>query len=70
VNDRNFSVDPGEVCGERGMPAPASCAALRDSEPEGPLFIPRAHSPIDADLLVLVHEASDTTTLFRVDRVW
>ncbi|HSC88576.1 MAG TPA: choice-of-anchor I family protein [Polyangiaceae bacterium] len=71
TNTRNFSVVPKSagVCGTtRGVVAPLTCANAGDLEPEGPLFIPRADSPIDADLLLLVHEASDSVRLFELER--
>ncbi len=69
INNRNFAVEPEDVCGDKGEPAPSTCAEVGDLEPEGILFISRRDSPIDAPLLAVVHELSDSTTLYRIDQI-
>jgi hypothetical protein len=66
INNRNFAVDPDEECFDN-LPKRPACAAAGDLGPESVLFIPAATSPIDRPLLVLVHEVSDSTTIFRID---
>lgn len=70
INNRNFAIDPGAVCVKN---APQSvhpdCEKIGDLEPEGVLFIPKSQSPIDVPLLVVTHEASDSVTIFRIDRI-
>ena len=68
INFRDFSIDPSEVC-ESGKPASEACTKAGDLEPEGVLFIPASDSPIDAPLVVVTHELSTSTTLYRVDVV-
>ncbi len=68
INFRNFGVDPAAVC-EKDKPQSKDCAASGDLGPEGVLFIPKDASPIDAPLIVVVHEVSDSTTVYRVDEV-
>lgn len=48
---------------------PSVCAEAGDLGPEGVLFIPRFKSPIGAALLVVTQEVSDTTTIYRVDKI-
>jgi len=67
INNRNFDVDPAEVC-QVGVPETLECAAVGDLKPEGVLFISLQDSPIDTPLLVLAHEASGSTTLYRILR--
>jgi hypothetical protein len=66
INNRNFAVDPDEVCLDN-LPKRPACAAAGDLGPESVLFIPATRSPISRPLLVLVHEVSDSTTIFRID---
>jgi len=66
INYRDFTIDPAEVC-EEARPISESCARAGDLEPEGVLFIPAADSPIGAPLVVVTHELSTSTTLYRVD---
>ncbi len=68
VNNRDFSVNPRDFC-VKGTPPSKECAAAGDLGPEGVTFIPRSKSPIDAALLVMTQEISDTTTIYRVDRI-
>ena len=68
INFRDFAVNPALVC-EKDKPQPKDCAEAGDLGPEGALFIPRADSPIDAPLVVVVHEVSDSTTVYRVDEL-
>lgn len=69
INNRNFAVEPVDVCGEKGAPALPSCAEAGDLEVEGIVFIPRRASPIGAPLIAVNHELSDSTTLYRVDAI-
>jgi hypothetical protein len=69
TNNRNIDVDPSEVCGQKGQPELPGCKTAGDLEPEGLLFIAKEDSPIDAPLLVVNHELSDSTTLYRIDQV-
>ncbi len=77
INNRNFQTDPplssdDDVCPQdtlfSDLPSPV-CAEAGDLGPEGITFIPRSKSPIDAPLLAVTQEISDTTTLYRIDRV-
>ncbi len=68
INNRNFAIEPGDVCGDKGGPALLDCALVGDLETEGVLFIPRQDSPIDVPLLAVSHELSDSTTLYRIDQ--
>ena len=68
INYRDFSIDPGAVC-EEARPLSASCAQAGDLEPEGVLFIPAIDSPIGIPLVVVSHELSTSSTLYRVDNV-
>jgi hypothetical protein len=67
INNRNFAVEPKDVCGSKGNPGLSTCPLAGDLEPEGILFIPSEESPIDAALLAVTPELSDSTTLFRID---
>jgi hypothetical protein len=67
INNRNPAVDPSDVCGAKGEPEKPGCALAGDLEPEGLLFIPERDSPVDAPLLVAIHELSDSTTIYRID---
>lgn len=70
INNRNFAVDPLVVCGKKGSPPLDGCdEKLGDSEPEGITFISASESPINVPLVVVLHEASDSTTVYRVDSV-
>jgi hypothetical protein len=66
-NNRDFSVNPRDVC-EGGDPREPECVAAGDLGPEGVLFIPRWRSPIRAPLLVMTHEISDSTTILKIER--
>lgn len=69
-NNRNFAVDPRDVCGEeKGLPADEGCEIAGDLEVEGLMFIPAKDSPIGIPLLVLAHELSDSTSILRIDTV-
>jgi hypothetical protein len=68
VNFRDFSVDPSRVCEEK-RPASEECAAAGDLEPEGVLFIPAIDSPIDEPLVVVTHELSTSTTIYRIEEM-
>ena len=77
INNRNFLTEPplssdDDVCPDdtrfEDLPSPV-CAEAGDLGPEGITFIPRSKSPIDAPLLSVTQEISDTTTLYRIDRV-
>jgi len=67
INNRNFGFDPSKVCGTKGQPQLPNCENVGDLETEGLLFIAREDSPIDVPLLVVSHELSDSTTLYRID---
>ena len=67
INNRNFAVDPGQVC-QVGVPETPECAAVGDLKPEGALFISSEDSPIDIPLLVIANEASGSTTLYGILR--
>ena len=74
INNRNFTTDPplsSAVCTEDTLfeNLPPVCEEAGDLGPEGIMFIPRSKSPINAPLVVVTHEISDTTTLYRIDRV-
>jgi hypothetical protein len=69
INNRNFAVDPRVVCGDKGREQIAGCARAGDLEPEGLLFISAGDSPIGVPMLVVIHELSDSTTLYRIDRL-
>jgi hypothetical protein len=64
INNRNFAVAPGEVCGERGGPALATCAEAGDLEPEGVTFVAAALSPTGRPMLLVNHELSDSVTIY------
>ena len=66
-NNRDFSVNPRDVCEGRD-PREPECVAAGDLGPEGVLFIPRSQSPIRAPLLVMTHEISDSTTILKIER--
>lgn len=66
INNRNFDVDPDEVCVDNRPKSPA-CAAAGDLGPESVLFIPATRSPIRAPLVIVAHETSDSITIFRID---
>jgi hypothetical protein len=66
-NNRDFSVNPRDVCEGRD-PREPECVAAGDLGPEGVLFIPRSRSPIRAPLLVMTHEISDSTTILKIER--
>ncbi|MGD8842317.1 MAG: choice-of-anchor I family protein, partial [Gammaproteobacteria bacterium] len=69
INNRNFAIDPREVCGDKGQKQIPSCARAGDLEPEGLLFIAAGDSPFGVPMLVVIHELSDSTTLYRIDRL-
>jgi len=62
INTRDFSVAPEDDIEEGTMPA----SAAGDLGPEGIEFVSAADSPTDDALLVVGHEVSGTTTLYRV----
>jgi 2',3'-cyclic-nucleotide 2'-phosphodiesterase / 3'-nucleotidase / 5'-nucleotidase len=65
LNNRNFAVDPAQVC--RGNEAKsAACAAVGDLEPEALLFIPAERSPNGSPLLVVTHEQTDSVILLQL----
>jgi hypothetical protein len=66
INNRNFSVEPGAVCGPRGAAAPASCSMAGDLETEGVTFVPAEQSPNGLPLLLVSHEASDSVTIYQI----
>lgn len=68
VNLRDFTVDPDQVCEEK-RPQSDACAQAGDLEPEGVLFIPASDAPEGIPLIAVVHEVSDSTTLYRVERI-
>ena len=68
INFRDFAINPAEVC-EEARPMSDACAKAGDLEPEGVLFIPAVNSPIGAPLVVVSHELSTSTTLYRVDEM-
>jgi len=69
INNRDFSVEPKDVCGSKGGLAAAGCDQAGDLEPEGVLFISAADSPLGVPLVALGHELSDSVTLYRIDVV-
>jgi hypothetical protein len=69
INNRNPAADPAVVCGPKEQPETPDCRKAGDLEPEGLLFISKEESPIDAPLLVVSHELSDSTTVYRVDTI-
>ena len=56
VNNRNFSADPSKELSQAG-----------DLGPEGMLFIPKPHSPINYSLVVIANEVSGTTTIYKIE---
>lgn len=56
VNNRYFSVDPSKDLFQAG-----------DLGPEGMLFIPKHHSPINYPLVVIANEVSGTTTIYKIE---
>ena len=69
INNRNFGSEPATLCGERGEPALPTCEDIGDLEPEALSFIPAAISPLGVPMLVVLHEATDSTTFYRIDRL-
>jgi hypothetical protein len=69
INNRNFALDPRTECPEKGEPMTPRCVQVGDLEPEGFVFIREQESPIGVPLLAAIHELSDSTTLYRVDRI-
>ncbi len=67
INNRDFTLDPKPNCGTKGSPELPTCATVGDLEPEGFVFIPKQDSPIDVPLLGVIHELSDSTTIYRID---
>ncbi len=68
INFRNFAINPREVCEKRKAQSD-KCAAAGDLEPEGVLFIPASDAPTGVPLVAVVHEVSDSITLYRVEQV-
>ncbi len=68
INFRNFAIDPREVC-EKRRPQSDECAEAGDLEPEGVLFIPASDAPTGVPLIAVVHEVSDSITLYRVEKI-
>jgi hypothetical protein len=66
VSTRNYDIDPAVVCVDNA-PKSAGCAAAGDLGPESVLFIPAEESPIEAPLLIVRQDLSDTLTIFAVD---
>jgi DNA-binding beta-propeller fold protein YncE len=66
LNNRNFAIDPAEVC-QKDQEQEGDCLLIGDLSPEGVVFISRADSPIDAPLLVMNHETSDSVSIIRID---
>lgn len=64
INNRNFDHEPDDVCGERGEPELLGCEIIGDLEPEAISFIPASKSPLGVAMLVVMHEASDSTTMY------
>jgi hypothetical protein len=69
INNRNFALDPKTECPEKEQPMTPRCIQVGDLEPEGFVFISRRESPIGVPLLAVIHELSDSTTLYRIDRI-
>jgi hypothetical protein len=69
INNRNFGVDPGSVCGNKGGPALSTCGMAGDLETEGIAFISADQSPNGKPMLAVSHELSDSTTFYRIDIV-
>jgi hypothetical protein len=65
VNHRDFAVDPKRFCAKGQRPSPR-CRAAGDLGPEAVLFIGADESPSGEALVVVAHEVSGTTTLYRV----
>ncbi len=68
INFRNFAIDPREVC-EKKKPQSGECADAGDLEPEGVLFIPASDAPRGVPLIAVVHEVSDSVTLYRIETI-
>ncbi len=68
INLRDFAINPADVC-EETKPQSEDCAAAGDLEPEGVLFIPASDAPTGEPLIALVHEVSDSITLYRIEQV-
>ena len=66
LNNRNFALDPLDVC-ESGEPKSGECAAVGDIETESLLFIPASESPNGNPLLVATHEQTDSLTLIELE---
>jgi hypothetical protein len=69
INNRNFALEPKTECPEKGQPMTPRCFVVGDLEPEGFTFIAARESPTGVPLLVVSHELSDSTTLYRIDRL-
>ena len=65
INNRNFAVDPALCLGVDNPPP--DCREIGDLSVEGVLFIPADQSPINAPLIALAHETSESLTLYRID---
>jgi 2',3'-cyclic-nucleotide 2'-phosphodiesterase/3'-nucleotidase/5'-nucleotidase len=67
-NNRNFGIrDTSAVSGVKGTPELPTAYLAGDLEPDGMFLIPPHESPIDVPILVVLHELSNTTTLYRLD---
>jgi poly(3-hydroxybutyrate) depolymerase len=68
LNSKNSSKPPSTDSNRKKF-SKKEKAKVGNLEPEGVLFIPAADSPIGAPLVVVSHELSTSTTLYRVDEV-
>ncbi len=68
INNRNFAIDPDTVCEKEEIQSEL-CRMTGDLEVEGILFISKRHSPIRKPLLVVAHEASNSVTLYQIERI-
>ncbi len=68
INYRNFAIDPAAVC-QKNLPKSEQCARTGDLGPEGILFIAADQSPLNVPLVAITNEVSNSTTLYRVDKI-
>lgn len=66
VSTRNYNINPATVCIDNA-PKSASCAAAGDLGPESLVFVPAEESPIQAPLLIVRQDLSDTLTIFAIN---